>query len=131
MRPVGRSARPVQAGHSHAHARVARAWRHLSRSGRCRRPHKTAPVHRASPQLIDGRYGKPDALVTGSTHAKPPHRAQPKTKARGTRQGQPHRRAPNGYNAERAQRPCLGRGQRQAKRAWFLAGLHVPRAATQ
>ena len=30
---------------------------------------KTAPVHRRSPPLNDGRYGKPDASVTGSTHA--------------------------------------------------------------
>ena len=69
--------------------------------------------------------------MTGSTHAKPLQRAQPKTEAGETCQGQPHRGAPNGYDAERAQRPCLGRGQRQAQRAWFSAGLHVPRAATQ
>ena len=69
--------------------------------------------------------------MTGSTHAKPLHRKQPKTEAGVTRQGQPHRRAPNGYDAERAQRPCLGRGQRQSQRALFSAGLHVPRAATQ
>ena len=48
--------------------------------------------------------------MTGSTHAKPPQRTQPKTKAGGTRQGQHHRGAPNGYDAERAERPCLGRG---------------------
>ena len=53
------------------------------------------------------------------------------TDAGGTRQGQPHRGAPNGYNAERAQRPCLGGGEQQAQRAQFLAGLHVPRAAAQ
>ena len=58
-------------------------------------------------------------------------RTQPKTDARGTRQGQPHRGAPNGYDAERAQRPRLGGGQRQAQRARFSAGLHVPRAAAQ
>ena len=45
----------------------------------------------------------------------PPQRTQPKTDAGGTRQGQPHRGAPNGYDAERAQRPCLGGGQRQAQ----------------
>ena len=43
--------------------------------------------------------------MTGSTHAKPPQRTQPKTEAGGTRQGQPHRGAPNGYDAEQAQRP--------------------------
>ena len=81
--------------------------------------------------MKDGRYGQPDASVTGSTHTKPPQRTQPKTEAGGTRQGQPHRGAPNEYDAERAPRPCLGRGQRQAQRARFLAGLHLPRAATQ
>ena len=69
--------------------------------------------------------------MTGSTRAKQPERTQPKTEAGGTRQGQPHRRAPSGYDAEHAQRPCLGKGQRQAQRARFSAGLHVPRAATQ
>ena len=37
--------------------------------GRCRLPHKTGPVHRPSPPSNDGPYGKPDASVTGSTHA--------------------------------------------------------------
>ena len=56
---------------------------------------------------------------------------QPKTNARGTRQGQPHRGALNGYNAERANRRCLGSGYLQARRAQLSAGLHVPRAAAQ
>ena len=64
------------------------------------------------------------------TH-QPPQRKQPKTDAGGTRQGQPHRRAPNGFDAERAQRPCLGGGQRQAQSARFPAGLCLPRAAAQ
>ena len=46
---------------------------------------------------------------------KPPQRRQSKTDARGTRQGKPHRGAPNGYDAERAQRRCLGSVQRQAQ----------------
>ena len=62
---------------------------------------------------------------------KPPQRTQPRTDAGGTHQGQPHRRAPNRYEAEQAQSPCLGRGQRQAPRARFSAGLHMPRAAAQ
>ena len=61
----------------------------------------------------------------------PPQRTQRKTDAGGTRQGQPHRGAPHGYDAERAQSPCPGRGQRQAQRAQFSAGLHVPCAAAQ
>ena len=67
----------------------------------------------------------------GSTHTKPPQRTQPKTDARGTRQGQPHCGAQNRYDAELPQRRCLGSGQRQAQRARFSAGLHVPRAAAQ
>ena len=62
---------------------------------------------------------------------KPPQRAEPRTDAAGPRQGQPHRGAPNGYDAKRAQCPCLGRGQRQAQTAGFSASLHVPRAAVQ
>ena len=46
---------------------------------------------------------------------KPPQRTEPETDAGGTRQGQPHRGAPNGYDAEQAQRPFLGGGQRQAQ----------------
>ena len=114
-RPEGRPARHGQAGHAHAHTRGTRAWRPPTRKGRCRRPHKIAPVHRPSPPSQDRRYGKPDASVTGSTHAKPPQRTQPKNEAGGTRQRQPNRGAPNGYDAERAQRSCLGRGQRQAQ----------------
>ena len=45
----------------------------------------------------------------------PPQRTQPKTDAEGTPQGQPHRVAQNGYDAEQAQRPCLGGGERQAQ----------------
>ena len=61
----------------------------------------------------------------------PPQRTQPKTNAGGTRKGQPHRGALNGYDAELAQRLRLGVGQWQAQRARFSAGLRVPRAATQ
>ena len=53
--------------------------------------------------------------LTWSTNAKPPQRTQPKIEGGGARQGQPHRGAPNGHDAERAQRPCLGRGQQQAQ----------------
>ena len=113
-RPGGRPARPGQEEHAHANTHGTRAWRPPTRKGKCRRPHETAPVHLPSPPSNDGRYAKPDASVTGSTR-QPPQRTQPKTDAGGTRQGQPHRGAPNGYDAERAQRPCLGGGQRQAQ----------------
>ena len=63
------------------------------------------------------------------THKRPQH-TQPKTEARVTRQGQPHRGALNEYNAERAQLPCLGGSQRQAQRARLSAGLRLPCAAT-
>ena len=74
---------------THTHTQRTQAWRPLTRKRRCRRPHETAPVHRPSPPLKDRPYGKPDGLVTGSTHAKRPQHTQPKTEAGGTRQGQP------------------------------------------
>ena len=43
-------------------------------------------MHRPSPPSKDARYGKPDASVTGSTHAKPPHRTQPPGSGKATRQ---------------------------------------------
>ena len=39
---------------------------------------------------------------------KPPQCTQPNTNTGGTRQGQPDRGAPKGYDTVRAQRPCLG-----------------------
>ena len=68
-RPGGRPARPDQEGRAHAHTHGTRAWRPPTRKGRCRRPHETAPVHRPSPPSNDGRYGKPEASVTGFIHA--------------------------------------------------------------
>ena len=54
--------------------------------------------------------------VSDGVHTrKPPQRTQPKTNAGGTCRGQPHRGAPNGYNAERAQRPGPSGGQQQAE----------------
>ena len=69
MRPGGRPARAGHNGRAHAHTHRTRAWHPPTRKGRCRRLHETAPVHRPSPPSNDGRYGKPDASVTGSTHA--------------------------------------------------------------
>ena len=68
-RPGGRPARPGQEEQAHAHTHGTQAWRHPPRKGRCRHPHETAPVHRPSPPSNDGPCGKPDASVTGSTHA--------------------------------------------------------------
>ena len=68
-RPGGRSARPGQEGQAHAHTHGTRAWRPPTCNRRCRRQHKTAPVHWPGPPWNDRRYGKPDASVTGSTHA--------------------------------------------------------------
>ena len=67
--PGGRPARPGQEGRARAHPQGTRAWRPPTCKGRSRRPHETAPVHRPSPLSKDGRYGKPDASVTGSTQA--------------------------------------------------------------
>ena len=81
---------------------------------------------------VERRTVRETGRVSDRVHtSKLPQRTQPKNDAGRTRQGQPHLGAPNGYDAERAQRPCLGRGQRQAQRARFSAGLHVPRAATK
>ena len=66
---------------THTHTRGTQAWRPPIQKGRCRRPHETAPVHRPSPPSKDGRYGKPDASVTGSISAKQPQRTQPRTEA--------------------------------------------------
>ena len=64
---------------------------------------------------VERRTVRETGRVSDPIHTRqPPQRTQPKTDAGGTRQGQPHRGAPNRYDAERAQRPCLGGGQRQA-----------------
>ena len=66
----GRPARPTgQEGRAHAHTHGTRARRPPTCKGRCWRPHETAPMHRPSPPSNDGRYGKPEASVTGSAHA--------------------------------------------------------------
>ena len=105
---LARPTRPDERAHTHAHG--TRACRPPTRKGRCRRPHETAQVHRPSPPSNDGRYGKPDRSVTGSTHANHRSARSPRPLPEGTRQGQPHRGAPNEYDAVRAQRPCLSRG---------------------
>ena len=65
---------------------------------------------------VERRMVREEGRVSDRVHTRqPPQRTQPKTDAGGTRQGQPHRGAPNGYDAEEAQRPCLGGGQRQAQ----------------
>ena len=95
-RPGGRPARLGQEEHAQASTYGTRAWRPPTRKGRCEGPHESAPVHLPSQPLQDGPYRKPDASVTASTHAKPPQGTQPKTQARGTRQGEPQRGALNG-----------------------------------
>ena len=82
-RPGGRPTRPGQDGRAHAHTHGTRAWRPPTRKGRCRRPHKTAPVHRPRPPSKDGRYGKPEALLTGSTHANHRSARSPRTTLEG------------------------------------------------
>ena len=64
---------PGQEGRAHAHTHRTWVWRPLTRKGRCRRPHETAPVHRLSSPSKDGQCGKPDTSVSGSTH--PNHRS--------------------------------------------------------
>ena len=113
-RPGGPPALPGQGKRAHTHTHTG-PGRDVLLPGRSRRPNKTAPVHRPSPPSKDGRYGKPDASVTGSAHPNPPQRKHPRTDTGGTRQRQPHCRVPNGYDAQRAHCPCLGRGQWQAE----------------
>ena len=68
-RPGGRLAGPGQEGRAHAHTHGTRVWRPPTRKRRCWRPYETAPVHRPTPLSEEGRYRKPDASVTWSTHA--------------------------------------------------------------
>ena len=89
--PGERPAPPGRYEHAHAPTQRTRAWRPPSQKGGCFLPDETAQVHVPWPSSKDGRYRKPHASVTGSTHAKLPQRMQPKTDAGGTRQGQPHR----------------------------------------
>ena len=65
---------------------------------------------------VERRTVRETGRVSDQVYTRQPlQRTQPKTNAGGTRQGQAHRGAPNGYDAERGQRPCLGGGQRQAQ----------------
>ena len=108
----GRPARPTRpreaSTHTHTHRGCGRGVLRPSTGG--------FGVHTKQPRC-NGRVprGKTGGSVTGFTHTKPPQHNQPKTDARGTCQGQPHRGARNGYDAERAQCRCLGSGQRQAQ----------------
>ena len=88
-RPGGRPARPGQEEHARAHTRGTRAWRPTTRKGRCRRSHETAPVHRPSPPSKGGRYRKPDASVTGSTHANHRSAHSPRPKPEGPARDNP------------------------------------------
>ena len=89
MRPGGRPARPGQDGRAQAHTHGTRAWRPPTRKGRCRRPQQTAPVHRPSPPSKDGRYGKPNASVTGSTQANHGSARSPRTTPEGPARDNP------------------------------------------
>ena len=82
-RPGGRPARPGKEGRAHGHTHGTRAWRPSTRKGTCRRPHGTATVHRPSPPSNDGRYGKPNPAVTGSTHANHRSARSPRPKPEG------------------------------------------------
>ena len=83
MGPGGQPARRGQEKPVHAHTHGTPAWRLPTRKGRCRRPHETAPVHRPPPPSNDGRYGKPDTSVTGSTHANHRSARSPRTRPDG------------------------------------------------
>ena len=106
-RPGGQPARPGQAGHAHAHTRGTWAWRPPTRRGRWNRPHKTAPVHRPSPLSEDGRYGKPDASVTGSTHAKHRSARSPRERPGGPARGNPITEPRTGTTGSEPSAPAL------------------------
>ena len=56
---------------------------------------------------VERRAVRETGRVSDRVHTRQtPPRTQPKTDAGGTRQGQPHRGAPNGYDAERASAPA-------------------------
>ena len=81
---------------------------------------------------VEQRTAQKTSSISDRVHRRqPPQSTQPKTDAGGTRQGQLHRGAPNGYDAERAQRPYLGGGQQQAQQARLSAAVRVPSAAAQ
>ena len=100
------------------------AWRPPTCKGRCRRPHETAPMHRPSPPSNDGRYGKPDASMTGSTHAnhrsarsprptpEGPARDKPIAGPRGLRHGASPAPLPRRGPAAGTRSPVLGRPPR-------------------
>ena len=130
LRPGGRRAQPGQEEHAHTHAPEPGVASSDPKGAVTASTQNSPGAPAESP--VERRTVRETGRISDRIHTpKQPQRTQPKTEAGGTRQGPPHRGAPNGYDAERAQRPCLGRGQRQAQRARFSAGLHVPRAATQ
>ena len=100
--------------------------------GRCRRPHKTAPVDRPSPQPKDGRYGKPDASVTGATHPKHGNARTPRPIPEGSARDNPiagpqtvttplPRRVPAGTKS-----PVLGRPRRAPRSRPVNPGAQAP-----
>ena len=111
----GRPARPGQEGHAHAQTCGTWALHPLTQKGAVSASTRNSTVHRRGPPSKEGRHGKPEASVTGSTHANHRSTGSPRLTPEGPARDDPIAGAPNGYDAERAQRPCLGGGQRQAQ----------------
>ena len=114
-RPQGRPARPSQEGRAHKHTRTG-PGRGVHRPARGGIGVQKKQPHAPAKSPVERRTVRETGRVSDRVHTRqPPQHTQPKTDAGGTRQVQPHRGAPNGYDAERAQRPCLGGSQRQAQ----------------
>ena len=109
-RPGNQPARPGQEEHTHAHPGVVSS----DLKGMVSASTQTSPGAPAESPVERGMV-RETRRVSDRVHAgKPPQRTQPKTDAGGTRQGQPHRGAPNAHNAERAQRPASAGEKQQA-----------------
>ena len=102
-RPGGRPAQPGQEEHAHTQARdlgVASS----DPKGEVSASTRNSPGAPAGVP-IRRRTVRETGRVSDRVHTrKQPQRTQPKGEAGGTRQGQPHRRAPNRYDAERAEK---------------------------
>ena len=125
MRPGGRPARPGQEGQAHAHTHGTRALHPPNRNGGVSASTQNSPGAAVKSPFERGTVQETGHVSDRVHTRKLPQRTQPKTDARGTRQGQPHGGGPNRYDAERAYRRCLGSGQGQAQLARFPAAQYI------
>ena len=102
----GRPARLGQAEHAHAHMRGTRAWRPPNPKGAVSASTRNSPGAPAE-SPVERWAVRETGRVSDQVHTRqPPQRTEPKTDAGGTRQGQPHRGAPNGYDRSEPRSPA-------------------------